>query len=178
MKLLIHSQTVCVCVCVWPPALTQGQVEEVVCRELHPPRLSIAAKPPLPLFKTLFSCLSLWSSSALPPSLISPRLQTDFTTPATSVDYPNSAAAQTFTLRGRPHALFSHVLHRFGRPSTQILKTHFFENGSQGGTIRKCSPPVFVWTANLSIFHTFQNDDAIAPPLHLQPSTTEPRDVP
>ena len=35
----------------------------------------------------------------------------------------------------------THVLHRFGRPSTQILKTqclkmHFFENGSQGGRKR------------------------------------------
>ncbi len=35
MKLLIqskhsHTMCVCVCVCVWPPALTQGQVEEVL----------------------------------------------------------------------------------------------------------------------------------------------------
>ena len=36
-----------------------------------------------------------------------------------------------------------------------------FENGSQGGEIRKHSPPVLMWTA---IPHTFQNDDAIAPP--------------
>ena len=48
----------------------------------------------------------------------------------------------------------SHVLHRLGQPSTQILKTqwlktHFFENGSQGGKIRKRSPPVLVWTVNL-----------------------------
>ena len=48
------------CVCVWPPALTQGQVEEVVCRELHPPLLSIAAKPPLPLLEnTVFMSLPL-----------------------------------------------------------------------------------------------------------------------
>ena len=70
----------------------------------------------------------------------------------------------------------AHILHRFGRPSTRILKTqrlktHFFETRSQGGEIQKCSPPVFMWTANL---HTFQNDDAIAPPLDLLPLTSEP----
>ena len=46
----------------------------------------------------------------------------------------------------------------------ESLKTHFFENGSQGGEIRKHSPRAFMWTANP---HTFQNDDAIAPPLNL-----------
>ena len=54
------------------------------------------------------------------------------------------------------------VLHRFGWPYTRILKrqrlkTHFFEKGSQGGKIRKRSPPVVMWTANP---HTFQNDTA------------------
>ena len=44
---------------------------------------------------------------------------------------------------------------------TQRLKTHFLETGSQGGEIRKRSPPVLVWTVNP---HTFRNDDAIAPP--------------
>ena len=73
----------------------------------------------------------------------------------------------------------AHVLHRFGRLSTRILKTqrlkmHFFETGSQGGEIRKRSTRVFMWTANP---HTFQNDDAIAPPLDLLPLTSEPRDV-
>ena len=38
------------------------------------------------------------------------------------------------------------------------------ENGSQGGKIRKRSPPVLVWTANP---HTFRNDDAITQPLDL-----------
>ena len=33
-------------------------------------------------------------------------------------------------LRGRPQEN-AHVLHHFGRPSTWILKTHFFENWSQ-----------------------------------------------
>ena len=36
-----------------------------------------------------------------------------------------------------------------------------FLNRSQGGKIRKHSPPVFMWTANP---YTFQNDDVIAPP--------------
>ena len=63
----------------------------------------------------------------------------------------------------------AHVLHRFGRLSTQILKmqslkTHFSETRSQGGEIRKHSPRVFMWTANL---HTVRNDDAIAPLLNL-----------
>ena len=40
----------------------------------------------------------------------------------------------------------AHVLHRFGRPSTRILKTqrlktHFFENGSQGGKIKNAALP-------------------------------------
>ena len=86
-----------------------------------------------------------------------------------------------FSIRGRPdeNALLRNVLRCFGRPSTQILKTqrlrtHFFDSGSQGGKIRKSSPPIFLWTANP---HTFQNDDAIAPLLDLLPSTSEPRDI-
>ena len=61
----------------------------------------------------------------------------------------------------------AHVLHSFGCLSTWILKTHFFENESQGGKIRKRSPSIFVWTA---IPHTYQNNDAITPPLDLLPS--------
>ena len=72
----------------------------------------------------------------------------------------------------------AHVLHRFGHffavLKMQCLKMHFFENGSQGGEIRKRSPPVLVWTANLD---TFQNNVAIAPPLDLLPLTSEPRNV-
>ena len=49
-------------------------------------------------------------------------------------------------------------------PTVHMDQTHFSENGSQGGEIRKRSPPVVVWTANP---HTFQTDDAIAPPLNL-----------
>ena len=69
----------------------------------------------------------------------------------------------------------AHVLHHFGQPSTRILKTqclktHFFENGSQGGKTWKHRPPVLVWTVNP---HTFQNDDAIAPPLDLLALTSE-----
>ena len=75
-------------------------------------------------------------------------------------DFCFLGAVQTRTLFGEN----AHVLHRFGRPSTRILKTHFFENGSQCGKIQKGSPPVFVWTVNP---YTFQNDDAIAPPLDL-----------
>ena len=44
------------------------------------------------------------------------------------------------------------------------LKTYFFETGSQGGKIRKCSPRVFMWTVNP---HTLGIDDAIAPPPNL-----------
>ena len=54
------------------------------------------------------------------------------------------------------------------------LKMPLFENRSQGGKIRKRSPPVLVWTVNP---HTFQNDEAIAPPLDLLPLTSEPRNV-
>ena len=79
----------------------------------------------------------------------------------------------TVILGGRPHEIAllrnAHALHRFGRLSTRILKTqrlktHFIDNGSQGGEIQKRSPPVVMWTANL---HTFRNNDAIAPPLDL-----------
>ena len=56
----------------------------------------------------------------------------------------------------------------------QRLKMHFFENGSQGGKIRKCSPPILVWAANV---HTLQNNDAIAPPLDLLPLTSEPHEL-
>ena len=74
----------------------------------------------------------------------------------------------------------AHVLHCSGRPPTRILKTqclktHFFENGSQGGEIRKRSPPIFMWMANP---HTFQNDDAIAPSRNLLSLTSEPCNVP
>ena len=54
-------------------------------------------------------------------------------------------------------------------PESQRLKIHFSENESEGGKIRERSPPVLVWTANP---HTFQNDDAIAPPLNLLPPTS------
>ena len=66
---------------------------------------------------------------------------------------------QTTTLFGEN----AHVLHRFGRPSTRILKTHFSENVS-GWKNLKTQPAVVVWTANP---HTSRNDGAIAPPLDL-----------
>ena len=53
----------------------------------------------------------------------------------------------------------------------QCLKTQSFENRCQGEKIQKRSPPILVWMANP---HTFQNDDAIAPPLDLLPPTSEP----
>ena len=44
--------------------------------------------------------------------------------------------------------VLTHVLHCFGRLSTWILWTHFFETGYQGGKIQKRRPSVLAWTAN------------------------------
>ena len=97
--------------------------------------------------------------------------------PALSMTTVTLVSTHTHTGAVHTKTLFcenAHVLHRFGRPSIRILKmqrlkTHFFENSSQGEEIRKRNPPIFMWTAKP---HTFQNNDGIT-----LPSTSEPRDV-
>lgn len=107
----------------------------------------------------LLLAVMMWPFSCHFDSLIGWRLFPPILTLTESSCDINQVDLLLCYLRGHPHGNASvcvnaHVLLRFGRSSTWILKkqrlkTRFFETGSQGGKIWKRSPHVVMWTANL-----------------------------